>query len=196
MGNNTGTRAALLIGNLVFGTKEKIREMRGKFMGEKTAEAGKIYHFTVDTIDGQKKALSDYAGQALLIVNVASLCGYTPQYEGLEKLYRQFSSQGFKILAFPANEFGKQEPGSNQEIAHFCRTKYSVSFDLFAKIKVKGEGIHPLYEFLTTESGHNGEIPWNFTKFLVDRKGNIVSRFGPQVDPLSKELLEKIESVL
>ena len=196
MGNNWGQKAALGVGGLIFGTHEKIRKIRGKIMGEKTAEAGKIYGFTVETIDGKKKSLSDYKGQVLLIVNVASLCGYTPQYEGLENLYKKFSGRGFKILAFPANEFGKQEPGSNQEIAAFCRTKYSVSFDLFAKIKVKGEGLHPLYEFLTAESGHNGDIPWNFTKFLADRQGKIIDRFGPQVEPLSKELTQKIEAAL
>ncbi len=193
---NPGQKIGLMIGGAVFGTRERIRKIRGQIMGEKTAEAGKVYGFTVDAIDGQKKSLSDYKGQVLLIVNVASLCGYTPQYEGLEKLYRQYSSRGFKILAFPANEFGKQEPGTNAEIANFCRTKYSVSFDLFAKIKVKGEGICPLYHFLTTESGHNGDIPWNFTKFLIDRQGNVVARFGPQVEPLSKELTQNIESLL
>ena len=196
MENNWEQKAALFIGGLIFGAQEKIREMRGRIMGEKTAAAGKIYQFAFDTIDGQKKSMADYKGQVLLIVNVASLCGYTPQYDGLEKLYKKFAEKGFKILAFPANEFGSQEPGTNQEIAAFCRTKYSVSFDLFAKIKVKGEGLHPLYEFLTIESGRNGDIPWNFTKFLVGRDGGIIGRFGPQVEPLSKELNKEIEAVL
>lgn len=165
-------------------------------MGEIKAANGTIYGFNVETITGEKKSLGAYKGQVLLIVNTASLCGYTPQYEELEKLYRKYSSQGFKILAFPANEFGAQEPGTNAEIAAFCKTHYSVSFDLFSKIKVQGDGMSPLYLFLTTESGHNGDIPWNFTKFLVNREGAVVDRFGPPVEPLSPALVKRLEEVL
>jgi len=160
------------------------------------APAGKIYSFEMKTIDGRAKKLGDYNGQVLLVVNTASQCGYTPQYEGLEKLYERFKDRGLKVLAFPANEFGAQEPGTDAEIAQFCSMKYSTTFDLFSKIKVKGEGIHPLYKFLTTESGHNGEISWNFAKFLVSRRGAIVDRFGPDTEPLSKTLVGRIESLL
>ncbi len=191
-----GNKAALALGSIVFGTRDYIRRLRGKIMGEITAATGKIYEFDVEKISGERKSLADYKGQVLLIVNTASLCGYTPQYEGLEQLYKKYANQGFKILAFPANEFGSQEPGSNDEILKFCRTQYSISFDLFSKIKVKGEGIHPLYLFLTTESGHNGAIPWNFTKFLVDRHGAVVDRFGPQVEPVSSPLTQRVEEFL
>ena len=165
-------------------------------MDQKTSPPEKIYGFTVKTISGEDQSLAHYKGQVLLIVNTASLCGYTPQYEGLEQLYRRFSNHGLKILAFPANEFGKQEPGTNAEIETFCRTRYSVSFDLFSKITVKGDGIHPLYFFLTTESGHNGTISWNFTKFLVNRQGAVIGRFGPQVEPLDDSLVKKVEEAL
>lgn len=160
------------------------------------APAGKIYEFLVKTIDGKDKPLSDYKGKVLLIVNTASLCGFTPQYEGLEALHERYKDKGLRVLGFPANEFGAQEPGSDGEIKEFCRAKFSVAFDLFSKIVVKGPGIHPLYAFLTTESGHNGEIPWNFTKFLVGKDGRVAGRFGPQVDPLSARLTGGIEALL
>lgn len=186
----------LALGSFVFEARELLRKNMGKIMDKKTAAPGKIYDFTVKTIAGEDKPLADYKGQVFLIVNTASLCGYTPQYNGLEKLYRKFSNKGLKILAFPANEFGKQEPGTNAEIETFCRTQYSVSFDLFSKIVVKGDGIHPLYLFLTTESGHNGAISWNFTKFLVNRQGAVIGRFGPQVEPLDEGLVKKVEEAL
>ncbi|HVA65709.1 MAG TPA: glutathione peroxidase [Elusimicrobiota bacterium] len=189
-------KAGLSAANVVFGAGERLRRIRGGLMKTTAAPAGKIYSFEMKTIDGRTKKLEDYKGQVLLVVNTASQCGYTPQYEGLEKLYERFRDKGLMVLAFPANEFGAQEPGTDAEISQFCRTKYSTTFDLFSKIRVKGEGIHPLYKFLTTESGHNGEIPWNFAKFLVGRRGAIADRFGPDTEPLSKTLVGRIESLL
>jgi glutathione peroxidase len=158
-----------------------------------------VLDFHVKDIDGQDVALSKYQGKVLLIVNTASQCGLTPQYKGLEEAYKQYKDKGFEILAFPANEFGMQEPGSDAEIKEFCSTKYKVSFPLFSKIVVKDKGIHPLYEFLTSEStnpGHGGAIEWNFAKFLVNRKGEVVARFHPKVTPESPEVRSAIEKAL
>lgn len=173
----------------------------GDALKPKTADAaedppGTIYGFKMRTIDGREKPLSDYKGRALLVVNVASLCGFTPQYEDLEALHAKYKDRGLSVLGFPANEFGAQEPGSDAAIAAFCRTKYSVTFDLFAKIVVKGEAIHPLYRFLTTRSGRNGPIPWNFTKFLISRDGRVVARFGPGDGPLSRRVTSAVERLL
>jgi glutathione peroxidase len=153
----------------------------------------------VKDIDGQDVDLSQYKGQVLLIVNTASQCGYTPQYQGLEALYGKFKAKGFEVLAFPANEFGRQEPGTDQEIKTFCKTRYDVTFPLFSKIVVKGEGIHPLYQFLTnpeSDPKFAGEIPWNFTKFLVDRKGQVIARFAPKDEPESPKVTQAIEAAL
>lgn len=167
-----------------------------KSQARRQSPPGKIYDFTVKTIDGKEQRLSDYKGSVLMIVNTASLCGLTPQYDSLETLYQQYKSRGFKLLAFPANEFGSQEPGTSGEIKEFCRTRFSITFDLFDKIVVKGEGIHPLYKFLTTESGHNGAIAWNFAKFLVDKTGAVAARFEPPTDPMGKSVVQKIEELL
>lgn len=172
----------------------KIKEM--PMQKQTAAEPGKIYSFDMKSIDGKPVSLSSYKGNVLLIVNVASLCGFTPQYEPLEKLYQQFKAKGLRILGFPANNFGAQEPGTDAEIKAFCTREYPVTFDLFSKISVKGAGIHPLYRFLTQESGQNGEIPWNFSKFLVDREGKVVARYGPSTDPLSETLAGKIKELL
>ncbi len=126
-----------------------------------------LYTFTMKTIDGKEKSLADYKGDVLLIVNVASFCGNTPQYKNLESLYVAYKDKGFKILAFPANNFGAQEPGTNEEIKTFCDNTYNVTFDLFSKISVKGDDQHPLYRYLTTETDFKGDIGWNFAKFLV-----------------------------
>jgi glutathione peroxidase len=145
-----------------------------------------IYDIAVNTIDGRPQTMVDYRGQVLLVVNVASQCGFTPQYAGLEELYRKFKPSGFAVLGFPCDQFGHQEPGSEAEIQQFCSTKYSVSFPLFAKIKVNGPDTHPLYEFLKSEkSGILGTegIKWNFTKFLIDRTGNVVKRYAPTTTP-------------
>ncbi len=142
-----------------------------------------VLDFHVKDIDGKDVDLSTYHGKVLMIVNTASQCGLTPQYKDLEAIYEKYKGQGFEVLAFPANEFGAQEPGSNEEIKAFCSTKYKVSFPLFSKIVVKGKGIHPLYDFLTSESTNAkfaGQIPWNFTKFVVNRKGEVIARFQPK----------------
>ena len=159
-------------------------------------QPGNIYGFTMKTIDGREKPLSDYQGKVLLIVNVASRCGYTPQYKDLEEVYRKYRSQGFRILAFPANNFGGQEPGSDEEINEFCSTNYDVTFDLFSKISVKGDDQHPLYRYITNESPFPGEVKWNFQKYLADRKGNIVAMFPSRVKPSDKQVVEKIEALL
>jgi len=158
-----------------------------------------VLDFHVKDIDGNDVELAKYRGKVLLLVNTASQCGLTPQYEGLESLYEKYKAQGLEVLAFPANEFGMQEPGTNEQIKTFCSTKYNVSFPLFSKIVVKGEGIHPLYQFLTSEStnpGHAGEIGWNFAKFLVNRKGEVVARFDPKVKPESPEVQAAVEKAL
>ncbi len=155
-----------------------------------------IHSFTMKTIDGKEKSLADYKGNILLIVNVASKCGYTPQYKDLEAVYRKYKDRGFRVLGFPANNFGNQEPGSDEEILEFCSTKYDVTFDLFSKISVKGEDQHPLYRYITTESAFPGEVKWNFQKYLVDREGNIVAMFPSRVKPTNKEVIERLETLL
>jgi len=158
-----------------------------------------VLDFQVKDIDGKTVDLSKYKGEVLLIVNTASQCGYTPQYQGLEALYEKYKGQGFEVLAFPANEFGKQEPGTDTEIKSFCTSKYNVSFPLFSKIVVKGTGIHPLYEFLTsreTDPKFAGPIPWNFAKFLVNRKGEVVARFQPGDEPQAEKITGAVEKEL
>lgn len=177
-----------------------------------------IEEIPVKTIDGKSTTLADYTGKVRLVVNVASQCGLTPQYTALEALYRKYKDRGFEILAFPANEFGAQEPGTEAEIKEFCSTKYDVSFPLFSKIVVKGEGQHPLYAKLTAErpeartlpgsdfraklAGHGiplgapDEVLWNFEKFLVDRGGNVIDRFSPDVPPDAELVVSAIERAL
>jgi glutathione peroxidase len=145
-----------------------------------------VYDFTASNLNGQEKTLSDFSGEVLLVVNTASKCGFTPQYEGLEALYRKYQPQGFAVLGFPCNQFGGQEPGDAAEIARFCSLTYDVTFPMFRKIDVNGTGTHPLYRFLKGEAkGVLGTeaIKWNFTKFLVDRQGNVAARFAPSVTP-------------
>jgi glutathione peroxidase len=157
-----------------------------------------IYNFTLNSIDGKPAPLADYKGKVVLIVNVASQCGFTPQYSALESVYEKYKGQGFVILGFPANNFGAQEPGTNEEIKTFCTRKYSVTFPMYSKISVKGDDQAPLYAYLTkdTGSGITGDIKWNFTKFLVDRDGKVVQRFESAVKPDSKEVIEAIEKQL
>jgi glutathione peroxidase len=158
-----------------------------------------IHEFRAQTIDGKDKSLGDYKGRVALIVNVASECGLTPQYDGLEKLHEAYAEKGLSILGFPANEFGAQEPGTNDQIQTFCRTKYGVKFDMFGKVKVKGEGIHPLFAYLTgkdTNQEFSGDIKWNFNKFLVGKDGEVLARFEPQVEPSSPEVKQAIEKAL
>ena len=160
--------------------------------------ASSLYSFTLNSIDGKPAPLAEYKGKVVLIVNVASQCGYTPQYSALESIYEKYKDQGFVILGFPANNFGAQEPGTNEEIKTFCTRKYSVTFPMYAKISVKGDDQAPLYSYLTKETGPGitGDIKWNFTKFLVDRQGNVVQRFESAVTPDSPEVVSAIEKQL
>ncbi|MDI9260641.1 glutathione peroxidase [Alicyclobacillus sendaiensis PA2] len=156
-----------------------------------------IYDFEVEKADGTRIPLREYQGKVLLVVNTASKCGFTPQYEGLQKLYEDYRDRGFEVLAFPCNQFGNQEPGSNEEIQTFCRTTYRVTFPVFAKVEVNGPNAHPLFEYLKKEAkGALGSeaIKWNFTKFLVDRNGRVVKRYAPQTSPES--IREDIEACL
>lgn len=176
-----------------------------------------IYDFKLKGIDGDEISLDQYKNKVLIIVNTASKCGFTPQYEGLETLYEDYKNKGFEILGFPSNQFGAQEPGDNNEVKKFCELNYGVSFPLFEKIDVRGETAHPLFKYLTEETTFNGfgengkslidfiqnsspellegdSIKWNFTKFLIDRKGNIVGRFEPTTTP--KEMVNEIEKLL
>jgi glutathione peroxidase len=158
-----------------------------------------VLDFHVKDIDGKDVDLSTYHGKVLMIVNTASQCGLTPQYKDLEAIYEKYKSQGFEVLAFPANEFGAQEPGSNEQIKAFCSTKYKVSFPLFSKVVVKGKGIHPLYDFLTGESTNPkfaGQIPWNFTKFIVNRQGEVIARVQPNKDFSIDTVASTIEKAL
>jgi len=155
-----------------------------------------IYGFTVKTIDGKEKSLADYQGKALLIVNTASKCGFTPQYKDLEDLYEKYRGRGLEILAFPANNFMSQEPGSDEEIKKFCDLRFKIKFPLFSKISVKGKDIHPLYAFLTAQKGMEGGISWNFNKFLVASDGQVVARYGSRVKPGDQELVEALEKSL
>jgi glutathione peroxidase len=157
-----------------------------------------IYNFTLPSIDGESIPLSTYKGKVILVVNVASRCGYTPQYSALESLYEKYKDRGLVILGFPANNFGAQEPGSNSEIKRFCSTKYNVTFPMFSKISVKGDDKAPLYQFLTEKANPAvaGDIKWNFTKFLADRKGHVVERFESAVTPDSPEVVAEVEKLL
>jgi len=161
----------------------------------KAAESG-VLGFAALDIDGQEQALARYKGKVLLIVNVASKCGFTPQYQGLQALYESHKDQGLVVLGFPSNDFLWQEPGSNSQIKEFCSSKFHVTFPMFGKISVKGKGMHPLYKYLTEQSPLPGAISWNFNKFLCDRQGHVVARFGSKVKPDSPELLEALGKAL
>ena len=153
-----------------------------------------IYSFQVETIDGQNQSLDKYKGDVILIVNVASKCGYTPQYEGLEKLYSTYKERGFVILGFPCNQFMEQEPGTNAEIKEFCQATYGVEFPMFSKIEVNGNKEHPLYQYLKANSEDKADIRWNFTKFLIDKDGKILKRYEPAVTPA--EIESDVKSLL
>jgi len=156
--------------------------------------ATSIYDFTLNSIDGAPAPLSTFKGKVVMVVNVASKCGYTPQYAGLEKLYEKYKDKGFVIVGVPANNFGAQEPGTNEEIKTFCNRNYNVTFPMMSKVSVKGDDKTPLYQYLTGATG--GEIKWNFTKFLIDKKGGIASRFESAVTPESAEMIKAIEQAL
>jgi glutathione peroxidase len=158
-----------------------------------------LHDFTAKTIDGKDQSLRDYAGKVALVVNVASQCGLTPHYGGLEELYESYKDRGLVVLGFPCNQFGGQEPGTEGEIKTFCETKFGVKFPLFGKIDVNGPGRHPLYAFLTgepTTPDGPGDIRWNFAKFLVDREGKVVARFAPTTAPVSEEIVSALEKQL
>ena len=158
-----------------------------------------LYDFESKTLAGKDQKLAAYKGKALLVVNVASKCGLTPQYAGLQKLHDEYSARGFEVLGFPCNQFAGQEPGSAQEIAEFCERNYGVSFPLFAKIDVNGPGRAPLYAWLTaqpTQPDGPGDILWNFGKFLIDKNGNVVARFNPRIAPDAPELVSAIEKAI
>jgi glutathione peroxidase len=162
-------------------------------------QATSVLEFTMKNIDGKEVPLSNYKGKVLLIVNVASKCGNTPQYSGLEELYKEYAGQGFAILGFPANNFLWQEPGTDEEIKEFCTTKYNVTFDMFSKISVKGSDQHPLYRFLTSKESNPefaGDVKWNFQKYLIDRNGKVIGKFAPGLNPKSEELTGAIEAAL
>ncbi len=158
-----------------------------------------VYDFPVNTLAGQPGSLGDLSGKTLLVVNVASKCGLTPQYEGLERLHERFSDRGFSVVGFPCNQFGGQEPGTADEIGQFCSVNYGVTFPMFEKVEVNGAGRHPVYEELVAVpdgDGEAGDIQWNFEKFLVSPTGEIVRRFRPMVDPEAPEVIDAIEATL
>ncbi len=156
-----------------------------------------VLDFKMQRIDGTEQSLADYRGKVLMLVNVASKCGQTPQYEVLERVYEQYRDRGFEILGFPANDFNEQEPGTDDEIAQFCELTYGVKFPLFSKISVKGEEMHPLYQYLTTlPDPIGGDVRWNFQKYLVDKQGNVVSRVHFKVKADEPQVIEQIENLL
>lgn len=155
-----------------------------------------VHDFQVKTIDGQDLSLSKYKGKALLIVNTASECGYTPQYKGLEELYQAYRAKGLEVLAFPSNDFGAQEPGNDGQIKTFCETRFKTTFPLFSKIAVKGPNAHPLYKYLTGLPQNGGPVTWNFNKFLVDGSGAVVAHLASDVEPTSAELKKSVEKLL
>ena len=163
------------------------------------AAADTLYEISLKTIDGKEASMKDYKGKVVLLVNVASKCGLTPQYEGLERLHERYAERGFTVLGVPCNQFLGQEPGSAEEIAEFCSATYGVTFPMTEKVEVNGDGRHPLYERLVgfaDAEGHSGDIRWNFEKFLVGRDGAVVARFSPQTEPESAEVVAAVEKAL
>ena len=155
-----------------------------------------VLNFTMNSLDGKPVNLAQYQGNVVLMVNVASECGYTPQYEGLQALHQKYAERGLRILGFPSNDFGGQEPGTNTEIAEFCKQNYGVEFDMFSKITVLGSNKAPLYKKLTSTPRFPGEVTWNFEKFLIGRDGQVIGRYKSPVEPLSAELTKAIEAAL
>lgn len=155
-----------------------------------------VYNFQVTTINGNEKSLADYKGKVLLIVNTASKCGFTPQFNGLQQLYDTYKDKGFYVLGFPCNQFNNQDPGSDEEITQFCQINYGVTFPMFSKVKVKGENTHPLFKYLTEQAKgmFTKHVKWNFTKFLVNKQGGVINRYTPQTKP--EQIKKDIEAVL
>ena len=169
------------------------------FMAGMALGASSVHEFTMKSLDGKQVPLASFKGKVMLVVNVASQCGYTYQYEGLQALYAKYKDRGLVLTGFPANNFGGQEPGSDEEIGAFCKSKFGVTFPMFSKISVKGADQAPLYQFLTNTQANpktGGEIQWNFTKFLVDRDGRVIQRFEPAVEPQSREIEAAVEAAL
>jgi glutathione peroxidase len=173
-------------------TKQQLEEWRKGKMAAKTD----YMKMPFKTIDGKETNLEAYKGKVILVVNVASKCGYTPQYKGLEQLYEKYKDKGFVILGFPANNFKSQEPGTDEEIQKFCSTTYGVTFPMMSKISVVGNDMHPLYQYLVEKSNLPGPITWNFNKFLLDKEGRLISRYPSDVEPLNTDLVSKIEELL
>jgi len=181
----------------LFFVKAKDANAGSNSVGKETAKS--VYDFTLKNSKGKDVKLEEFRGQVVMLVNVASKCGYTPQYDGLQKIYERYKDQGFTILGFPANNFGAQEPGTNEEIQEFCRINYGVTFPVFSKISVKGDDKHPLYKYLTEKESNPefaGEIKWNFNKFLVGRDGRIVARFDSADKPEDAKVTQAIEHAL
>jgi glutathione peroxidase len=185
------------LGFIAFSTSNTYaNEKRSTAFSRTDSAAAPWYGFRLPDIDGRPVDLKTFKGKVLLIVNTASMCGNTPQYAGLQEMYERYQERGFEVLAFPANDFGQQEPGTNQEIKGFCYTKYSVSFPLFSKISVVGKDKHPLYRYLTEQSAFPGRVTWNFQKYLVDRSGNVIGKYDPGMNPLSPAILTDVEKAL
>ena len=166
---------------------------------KKTKEVPAALNFTMKTIDGEDKPLSDYQGKAIVVVNVASKCGLTPQYGKLQELHKKYSEQGLAVLGFPCNQFGGQEPGTEEEIKTFCVKEYDVAFDMFSKVDVNGDDSCDFYKHLTgleLEPKSSGKVTWNFEKFLIDRQGNVIGRFGPRTDPTGDDFVKAVEKAL
>lgn len=160
------------------------------------AEEKSIYDISVKTIDGKDVKLDAYKGKVIMVVNVASKCGFTEQYSQLQEIYGKYQEKGFEILGFPANNFASQEPGNDDEIKSFCKLNYGVTFQMFSKISVKGDDIHPLYKLLTEDKEHGGKITWNFNKFLIGKDGSVINRFGTRTKPDNKKVITAIEQAL
>lgn len=184
--------AALLIVVLV----NRLQAGDGMISRPAVNEAASYLDYPLETITGDTTSLREYRGDVLLLVNVASKCGFTPQYEGLQQLEETYADKRFHVIGFPANNFLNQEPGTNEEILAFCTGEYDVTFPMMAKISVKGDNIHPLYRYLTSESPERGEITWNFNKFLLDREGKVVARFGSKTEPRDETLEGTIRDLL
>ena len=187
-----GLAVALLAGACGSGGEQNGKEAAAMLEAQPDTQPYVLDH-TLNRIDGTAESLEKYRGEVVLMVNVASKCGLTPQYAKLEELYESRKARGFVVLGFPANDFMGQEPGTNEEIAAFCTSKFGVSFPMFEKISVKGEGRHPLYEELARQGG---EPSWNFTKYLVDRRGHVVARFDPRTAPDDEELLSRLDDLI
>ena len=184
----------LSIAMLLFTLAIANNNLKAQTMSAQPADKYSVYQFPVPALDGSKINLNDYKGKKILIVNTASQCGYTPQYEGLEKLYEQYKDK-LVIVGFPANNFGAQEPGSNEEIGTFCKKNYGVTFPMAAKISVKGDDTAPIYQWLTHKDQNgvlDAEIKWNFNKFLLDENGHVIAKFDSDVTPMSKEITGKL----